>query len=59
MENFTKRRLQEESPSRYSWMKVEPGERIRAMQIINRLYEPEFAEQAFPRIHRVTRKKKD
>ena len=58
MVEISKRRLGEESSTRYAWMKAKPEDRIRAVQAINRLYEPEFAEQTFPSIYRVTRKKK-
>jgi hypothetical protein len=53
-----KRRLHEGRTDREYWANADPAERLKAVQVINRLAEPHYAEQAFPRIYRVTRKAK-
>jgi hypothetical protein len=58
MENVRIRRLRDERQDRSYWKNSTHQERIKAVETINRLGEKEYAEQTFPRIHRVTRKKK-
>ena len=51
-----KRRLRDQKSSTKFWSEATVSERLEAVETINRLKEPEYAEQAFPRIHRITRK---
>jgi len=53
-----KRGLHEDRNDREYWANASPQERLKAVQVINKLEEPKYAEQAFPRIHRITRKAK-
>ena len=56
MKTFVKRKLRQAASERLRWKNATPQERIEAVEIINRLAEPEYAKQAFPRVYRVTRK---
>lgn len=56
MKNVRKRSLREERSDRAYWAKATRLQRVKAVEIINRLDESEYAEQTFPRVHRVTRK---
>ena len=50
-----KRRLREAKDSAVFWKQATVVQRLEAVEKINRLEEKEYAEQAFPRVHRVTR----
>jgi hypothetical protein len=56
VKNVRKSSLREERGDRAYWAKATRLQRIKAVEIINRLDESEYAEQTFPRVHRVTRK---
>jgi hypothetical protein len=56
MKTVVKRRLRETGGERLRWRSATPLERVEAVEVINRLGDPEYAKQAFPRIHRITRK---
>ena len=49
-----KRKLREQKDST-DWAKATVEERLDAVETINCLKEKKYAEQAFPRVHRVTR----
>jgi hypothetical protein len=51
-----KRKLHDDRADREYWAKASHKERLHAVQVINRLEDPTYAEQAFPRIHRITRR---
>jgi hypothetical protein len=51
-----KRGLHEPKGSTAYWRKATVYQRLEAVDEINRLGERKYAEQAFPRIHRITRK---
>lgn len=50
-----KRKLRSEKGASTFWKQAIPAERLAAVDTINRLKESEYAEQAFPRVHRVIR----
>jgi hypothetical protein len=56
MTQVVKRKLRQEKSSNDSRDELTPEERIDAVETINRLKESIYAEQTFPRVHRVTRK---
>lgn len=56
MAHIVKRRLREEKS--VEWELSTPAERLEAVETINRLKEPHYAEQAFPRVYRIARKAK-
>ena len=56
MSTVVKRSLRDPVGDPNRWAEVSPQERLKAVEVINRLGEPEYAKQAFPRIHRITRK---
>ena len=58
MIHVRKRKLREDGSERSFWKKASPQERLEAVETINGLNKAHYAEQAFPRIHRVTRKTK-
>ena len=51
-----KRRLRDKNKSVSVWAEVTVQERLEAVETINLLGEPEYVEQAFPRVYRITRK---
>ena len=51
-----KRRLHDPKDSAVYWKQATVIQRLEAVEEINRLREKEYAEQAFPRVYRVTRK---
>lgn len=53
-----KRKLKDSGENWNRWAQNSHNERLRQVKVINRLSEPEYAEQTFPRIYRVTRKEK-
>jgi hypothetical protein len=56
MKTVVKRGLREPGGERLRWVSATPLERVEAVEVINRLGDPDYAKQAFPRIHRITRK---
>ena len=51
-----KRRLRDKKEPKSIWADVTVKERLEAVETINLLGEPEYVEQAFPRVYRITRK---
>lgn len=51
-----KRHLHEPKGGSRHWKDATVRQRLEAVETINRLGEREYAEQAFPRVYRVTRK---
>ena len=56
MVQVLKRKLHDERFAESGRAEMSPEERIDAVETINRLKERVYAEQAFPRVHRITRK---
>jgi hypothetical protein len=56
MKTVVKRRLRDPKGGQSHWVSATPLERVEAVEVINRLGDPEYAKQAFPRVHRITRK---
>ena len=56
MVSVKKRKLREGALEESAWLKATPAERLEAVEVINRLREPEYAQQAFPRVYKITRK---
>jgi hypothetical protein len=56
MKAVVKRRLREPRGEQSRWLSATPLERVEAVEVINRLGDPEYVKQAFPRVHRITRK---
>ena len=53
-----KRKLHEPIEELDYWLKQTPEKRIQAVETIRLSNDPKHAEQTFPRIHRITRKKR-
>ena len=56
MRTVVKRHLRDPRESEFRWVSATPLERVEAVEVINRLGDPEYAKQEFPRVHRITRK---
>lgn len=56
MKTVVKRHFREPNGEKSRWVSATPLERVEAVEVINRLGDPEYAKQAFPRVHRITRK---
>ena len=53
---ITKRQLRDKNRGTSIWAEATAEERLKAVETINRLGEPGYAEQTFPRIYRIIRK---
>ena len=53
-----KRKLHDPQEDPDYWLKKTPEERIQAVEIIRLSNDSQYAKQTFPRIHRITRKKR-
>ena len=52
------RKLREKRTDAAYWKQSTPEQRLKAVEIINCLAEDRYAQQAFPRVYRITRKPK-
>ena len=55
---FRKRKLRDPKEDPGYWLKKTPEERIQAVETIQLSNDSQYAKQTFPRIHRITRKKR-
>ena len=56
MKTVVKRQLRELGGGKSRWLSATPLERVEAVEVINRLGDPEYVKQTFPRVHRIIRK---